>query len=133
MNLRGKNKFKPEVSTSSLSDIMFFLMLFFMIMSTMISPSVIKLTLPKSQYNQQVQKVNIAISITKDLKYYLNNSLVEFNQLEGGIKSLVKSQGEQTIVIRCEDNVPVQKLVDVMQIGNKLKIKMILATKSPNG
>jgi biopolymer transport protein ExbD len=133
MNLRSKTKFKPDVSTSSLSDIMFFLMLFFMIMSTMISPSVIKLTLPKSQYNQQVQKVNIAISITKDLKYYLNNSPVEFNQLEGGIKSLVKSQGEQTIVIRCEDNVPVQKLVDVMQIGNKLKIKMILATKSPNG
>jgi biopolymer transport protein ExbD len=133
MNLRNKNKFRPEVSTSSLSDIMFFLMLFFLIMSTMISPSVIKLTLPKSQYNQKIQKVNIAISITKDLKYYINNSQVEFNQLENGIKSMSKASAEQTIVIRCEDNVPVQKLVDVMQIGNKLKIKMILATKSPNG
>lgn len=99
----------------------------------MISPSVIKLTLPKSQYNQKIQKVNIAISITKDLKYYINNSQVEFNQLENGIKSMSKASAEQTIVIRCEDNVPVQKLVDVMQIGNKLKIKMILATKSPNG
>jgi biopolymer transport protein ExbD len=99
----------------------------------MISPSVIKLTLPKSQYNQKVQKVSIAISITKDLKYYLNNSPVELNQLEQGIKSMVKDATEQTIVIRCEETVPVQKLVDVMQIGNKLKIKMILATKSPNG
>lgn len=133
MNLRGKNKFKPEVSTSSLSDIMFFLMLFFLIMSTMISPSVIKLTLPKSQYNQKIQKVNIAVVITKDLKYYLNNTPSEFDQLEDGIKNLVKNTTDQTIVIRCEDNVPVQKLVDVMQIGNKLKIKMILATRSPNG
>jgi biopolymer transport protein ExbD len=133
MNLRNKNKFRPEVSTSSLSDIMFFLMLFFLIMSTMISPSVIKLTLPKSQYNQKVQKVNIAISITKDLSYYLNNTKVNFDQLEGGIKALVKNPVDQTIVIRCEADVPVQKLVDVMQIGNKLKIKMILATKSPNG
>jgi biopolymer transport protein ExbD len=133
MNLRGKNKFRPEVSTSSLSDIMFFLMLFFLIMSTMISPSVIKLTLPKSQYNQKIQKVNLAVVITKDLKYYINNTPSEFNQLENSIKSLVKNPAEQTIVIRCEDNVPVQKLVDVMQIGNKLKIKMILATRSPNG
>jgi biopolymer transport protein ExbD len=133
MNLRGKNKFRPELSTASLSDIMFFLMLFFLIMSTMMSPSVIKLTLPKSQYNQKVQKVNIAISITKDLSYYLNNTKVDFSQLESGIKSLVKNPLDQTIVIRCEADVPVQKLVDVMQIGNKLKIKMILATKSPNG
>jgi biopolymer transport protein ExbD len=133
MNLRNKNKFRPEVSSASLSDIMFFLMLFFLIMSTMISPSVIKLTLPKSQYNQKVQKVNIAISITQDLKYYINNNQVDFNQIEQGIKTLVKNSSDYTIVIRCEENVPVQKLVDVMQIGNKLKIKMILATKSPNG
>jgi biopolymer transport protein ExbD len=133
MNLRSKNKFRPEVSSSSLSDIMFFLMLFFMIMSTMISPSVIKLTLPKSQHNQQVQKVQIAISITKDLKYYVNNVEVGLDGLENSIVSSTKDIAEPTIVIRCDESVPVQNLVDVMQIGNKLKIKMILATKSPNG
>ena len=133
MNFRGTKKQDFDVFTGSFSDIMFFLMLFFLIMSTMISPSVIKLTLPKSQYNQKIQKVNLAVVITKDLKYYINNTPSEFNQLENSIKSLVKNPAEQTIVIRCEDNVPVQKLVDVMQIGNKLKIKMILATRSPNG
>lgn len=133
MKLRSKSKFHPEVSASSLSDIMFFLMLFFMIMSTLISPSVIKLTLPKSQFNQQVQKVQIAISITKDFKYYINNKEISLTTIESEISQSVKGLADPTIVIRCEESVPVQKLVDILQIGNKLKIKMILATKSPNG
>jgi len=133
MNLRRKDKFRVEVSTSSLSDIMFFLMLFFLIASTMVSPSVIKLTLPKSQHNQTVRKIEIAISITKDLKYYVNNKEVDFNDLERELTVEVQKVKEPTIVLRVDNTVPVQDLVNVMQIGNKLKIKMILATKSPNG
>jgi len=82
MNLRGKNKFRAEVSTSSLSDIMFFLMLFFLITSTMISPSVIKLTLPSSKYHQTVRKTEISISITNTRQYYINNEQVSFENLE---------------------------------------------------
>ena len=104
-----------------------------MIMSTLISPSVIKLTLPKAKDYQQVQKVQIAISITKDLKYYINNTEVKLEDLEGAITTSVKNIAEPTIVIRCDNTIPVQDLVNVMQIGNRLKIKMILATKSPNG
>ena len=133
MRLRGKNKFRPEVSTSSLSDIMFFLMLFFLIASTMVNPSVIKLTLPKSQQNQTVRKTEISISISKDLKYYINNKEVELANLEAGLTTVMLKEKEPTVVIRCDYTIPVQNLVDVMQIGNKLKIKMILATKSPNG
>jgi len=133
MNLRRKDKFRVEVSTSSLSDIMFFLMLFFLIASTMVSPSVIKLTLPKSQHNQTVRKIEIAISITKDLKYYVNNKEVDFKALEAELVAEVQKVKEPTIVLRVDNSVPVQDLVNVMQIGNKLKIKMILATKSPNG
>lgn len=133
MNLRGKNKFRPEVSTSSLSDIMFFLMLFFLIASTMVNPSVIKLTLPKSQQNQTVRKTEISISITKDLKFYINKDEVPFGSIETQLTSAMQKVKEPTVVIRCDNTIPVQSLVDVMQIGNKLKIKMILATKSPNG
>lgn len=133
MNLRKKDKFRAEVSTSSLSDIMFFLMLFFLIASTMVSPSVIKLTLPKSQHNQTVRKVEIAISITKDKKYYVNNKEVSFDNLEKELTSEIQKVKEPTIVLRVDNSVPVQDLVNVMQVGNKLKIKMILATKSPNG
>jgi len=133
MNLRGRKKFHAEVSTSSLSDIMFFLMLFFLIASTMVSPSVIKLTLPKAKYNQTVRKTEIAISITKELKYYVNNKEVGFDGLENELVAEIQKVKEPTIVIRVDNSIPVQDLVNVMQIGNKLKIKMILATKSPNG
>jgi biopolymer transport protein ExbD len=133
MNLRAKNKFRAEVSTSSLSDIMFFLMLFFLIVSTMVSPSVIKLSLPRSQHNQTVRKTEISVSITKDLKYYLNDKEIGPEGLENELAEAAKKLPEPTIVIRCDQSIPVQELVNVMQIGNKLKIKMILATKSPNG
>jgi biopolymer transport protein ExbD len=133
MNLRSKPKFRPEVSTSSLSDIMFFLMLFFLIASTMVSPGVIKLALPKAANNQTVRKTEISVSITKELKYFVNNKEVPFANLENELVTNVKNVAEPTVMIRCDNSIPVQNLVDVMQIGNKLKIKMILATKSPNG
>jgi biopolymer transport protein ExbD len=133
MNLRSKSKFSAEVSTGSLSDIMFFLMLFFLITSTMVSPSVIKLTLPSSKHHQTIRKTEIAVSITKDLLYYVNNKQVSFAELEPEIAKLIQNTTDPTVVLRCENSISVQELVNVLQIGNKLKIKMILATKSPNG
>lgn len=132
MKLRGKNKFSPEVSTSSMSDIMFFLMLFFLITSTLISPSVIKLTLPSSKKNQTVRKTEVSISITKDLAYFVNNQLVTALTLEAELLKQVKDPANTTVVVRCDSSVPVQELVNVLQVGNKLNIKMILATKAPS-
>lgn len=139
MNLRKNKHTTAEVATSSFSDIMFFLMLFFLIVSTMVSPSVIKLTLPSAQHHQTIRKTEIAISITKDLKYYINNQQVTMTNMEDvlntTIKTTIKKQEEAIVVIRCDYSVSVQELVNVLQIGNKLKVKMILATKSksPNG
>ncbi len=132
MKLRGKNKFSPEVSTSSMSDIMFFLMLFFLITSTLVSPSVIKLTLPSSKKNQTVRKVEVSISITKELNYYVNNTPVSAETLEVELLKQITDRENTTVVVRCADTVPVQELVNVLQVGNKLNIKMILATKSPS-
>lgn len=132
MNLRNKNKFRAEVSTSSLSDIMFFLMLFFLITSTLISPSVIKLTLPSSKHHQTVRKTEISISINKDLVYFVNNKQIVFSELEKELNKQIPDKNNVTVVIRCDSSIPVQELVNVLQIGNKLKIKMILATKAPS-
>jgi biopolymer transport protein ExbD len=133
MELRRKSSFEAQVSSSSLSDIMFFLMLFFLIMSTMISPSVIKLTLPSAKNHQTVRKTEVAVSITKDLKYFVNNKAVTLANLEPELVKVIAKSPDATIVLRCDYAVSVQNLVDVLQIGNKLKVKMILATKSPNG
>ena len=133
MKLRGRDKFRAEVSTSSLSDIMFFLMLFFLITSTLVNPSVIKLTLPSAKHHQTVRKTEVAVSITKDLRYYINNKEVRFGDLEFELVKAVQDLADPTIVIRCDNTIPVQSLVDVTEIDNKFKIRMILATKSPSG
>lgn len=132
MNLRRKSKIVAEVSTSSMNDIMFFLMLFFLIMSTILNPSVIKLTLPNSKHSQTMRKKEITLSVTKDMKYFINNREISFQILENELGNELKKSKDATVVLRCDNALTVQDLVNVLEIGNKLKVKMILATKSLN-
>jgi biopolymer transport protein ExbD len=132
MDLRRKRKYQAEVSTASMNDIMFFLMLFFLIMSTLLNPSVIKLTLPNSKHAGEIRKKEITISVTKDLQYYVNNKNVLFDQLEGILSAELKKSADATVVLRCDNTLPIQDLVNILEIGNKLNVKMILATKTIN-
>ena len=133
MNLRKRTKITAEVATSSMNDIMFFLMLFFLIMSTLLNPNVVKLTLPNSKHNQTLRQKEVTISVTKDLQFYVNNVPVAFDALEPLLKTeLVKSK-DLTVILRCDSGITVQDLVSLLEIGNKLKVKMVLATKAPNG
>ena len=131
MNLRRKSKITAEVATSSMNDIMFFLMLFFLIMSTLLNPNVIKLTLPNSKHNQTLRQKEVSISITKDLQYFIDNQAVPFDKIEAYLAVELQKSKDLTVILRCESSLPVQELVNVLEIGNKLKVKMVLATKSP--
>jgi biopolymer transport protein ExbD len=133
MNLRKKNKITAEVATASMNDIMFFLMLFFLIMSTLLNPNVVKLTLPNSKHNQTIRQKEVTISITKDLLYYVNNAPVRFEMLEPVLSAELRKSKDLTVILRCDNGITVQDLVNVLEIGNKLKVKMVLATKAPNG
>jgi biopolymer transport protein ExbD len=128
MKLRRNKRFHAEVATGSLNDIMFFLMLFFLIVSTVANPNVIKILLPKSQANQTLSKQPVSLTVTEDKHYYINQREVSFESLENEI--LKESQGleEATVVLRFPHNLEIQDLIDVMQIGAKHKIKMVLAT-----
>lgn len=128
MNLRRKNKVHSEVSTHSLNDIMFFLMLFFLIASTMANPNVVKLMLPSANSTQTVIKKPISVSIKKDLTYWIDTSPVNADALESTLLAKTKNSADPAVVIRVDKDVPVQYLVDILDIGNKLKIKMVLAT-----
>jgi biopolymer transport protein ExbD len=128
MGLRRKNRFAAEVSTASLNDIMFFLLLFFLIVSTVANPSVIKLMLPKASKSQSLNKQSVSLSITKDKKYYINNTPVIFSGLEAALQKATEGIPEPTIVLRTDKSLQIQDLVDVLNIGNKLKIKMVLST-----
>jgi biopolymer transport protein ExbD len=133
MNLRKKNRIVAEVATSSMNDIMFFLMLFFLIMSTLLNPNVIKLTLPSSKHNQTLRQKEVTIAVTKELQFYVNNSPVTFEMLEPLLQAELTKSKDVTVILRCDNGITIQNLVNVLEIGNKLKIKMVLATKAPNG
>ncbi|HNW98092.1 MAG TPA: biopolymer transporter ExbD [Bacteroidales bacterium] len=133
MNLRKRKKIGAEVSTSAMNDIMFFLMLFFIIMSTILNPSVIKLTLPNSKSSQAMHKKEVALSITKDKRYYIGNTETTKDNLEVLLAEEIKGSSDAIVVLRVDNALSIQDLVDVLQIGNKLNVKMILATKTLNG
>lgn len=130
MNLRKRSTFHAEVYTGSLNDIMFFLLLFFLIISTLINPSVIKLMLPKATTSQAITKQQIGLSVTADKRYFVNKDEVAFEQLETALQSATMNITEPTVVLRFDNALTVQDLVDVLQIGNRVHIKMVLATKS---
>ncbi|OIP04964.1 MAG: biopolymer transporter ExbD [Bacteroidetes bacterium CG2_30_32_10] len=128
MNLRRNKLYTAEVYTGSLNDIMFFLLLFFLIISTLANPSVIKLLLPKSPPAQTISKQQISLSVTKDKLYYINNEAVPFNNIETEIVKKTAGIVDPTVVLRIDNELTIQDLVDILQIGNKIKIKMVLAT-----
>jgi biopolymer transport protein ExbD len=128
MSLRKKNRFAAEVATGSLNDIMFFLLLFFLIVATVANPSVIKLMLPQASKAQSLNKQTISISVTKDKKYFVNNTPVAFVGLEAAIARAIDGIQEPTVVLRTDKSLLIQDLVDVLNIGNRLKIKMVLST-----
>ena len=130
MNMRSERKQVFEIFSNSFSDIMFFLMLFFLIASTMITPGTIKLMLPQANQTQSMNKPpkEVAISITKDLKYYVNNKEVKFQEIEAELLKEKKANSEVHAIVRCDNAIAVQSLIDVLQIGSKIEVKMVLAT-----
>ena len=132
MNIRKRQKEGAEVSTESLNDIMFFLLLFFLIVSTLVNPNVIKLTLPSSKHNTTVNKPKVVVEVSKDLQYAINGVPIPFAALEQAISVEVKRTNEYSVVLRLDNALSIQDLVDVLQIGDKLGVKMVLKTKSPS-
>lgn len=129
MNFRRRHKIAAEVNTASLNDIMFFLMLFFLITSTVVNPNVVKLLLPKSSTGQTVSKKTITVSITKDLEYFVEKVPVNEEQIPVVLQGYLGKAQELTVVLYVDKTVSIEHIVDVMDISNKLKIKLVLATE----
>ena len=131
IDLRKKKDYTAEVFTSSMNDIMFFLMLFFIIISTLLNPSMIKVSLPNSRNSQTLQKKEINLTMTLDKNYFVNNTKVPFEQLESELKKELTRSPDAFIMLRFDSSLPIQDLVNVLSIGNKLTSKMIIATTKP--
>lgn len=130
MNLRKRHRgASAEVHTSAMNDIMFFLLLFFLIASTVTNPNVVKLMLPKSSSGQSVSKKTINVSIDKNLVYTVDKKQVPVDQLQPTLQSYKSLATELTIVLYVDRTVAIQDVVTVMDIAQKLNIKMVLATE----
>ena len=130
MNLKKRhNRASAEVHTSAMNDIMFFLLLFFLIASTVTNPNVIKLMLPKSSSGQSVSKKTITVSVTKDLRYYVDKKEVKEEELSATLGNYKKLATELTIILYVDKTVAIQNVVEVMDIAQKLNIKLVLATE----
>jgi biopolymer transport protein ExbD len=129
MALRKKHR-EAEVSTDSLNDIMFFLLLFFLILSTMVSPNAIKVNLPNSQSRETIDnnKKPLHLAITKDKKYYINSKEVQFADLEKEISAYAAKQTEPVVLMHLDKELSIQDEIDIMTICYKLNCKTVLAT-----
>lgn len=132
MNIRRRKQFKPEVSTSSLNDIMFFLLLFFLIVSTLANPNVIKVLLPKSKSAQEIDKQQVNLTVTADRKYYIDQKEVLLSELEQKLQDHVRGIENPTVILRFAKSLNIQDLVDVLEVGVRLNIKMVMATDKSN-
>jgi len=112
-----------------MNDIMFFLLLFFLIASTITNPNVIKLLLPKSSTSLSVTKKTINVSVTKDLKYYVDKQEVSVQDLQPTIASYKTTATDVTIVLYADKTVAIQDVVVVMDAAQKLNMKLVLATE----
>ncbi len=131
MNLRSRNKVSADFSMSSMTDIVFLLLIFFMLTSPAITPEALDLILPKAK-GKTTTVSNLSVSITKDLQVYIDNERVSQSALENTLKQRLAGVEDPTIILRAEEGVPIEKAVNVMDIANRNRYKIVLAVKPEN-
>ena len=134
MAIKSRNKRSVEFSTASMSDLVFLLLIFFMLTSTLVSPNAIKLLLPSSS-SKTMAKQTITVYINDKYNYFVGEQRVSQKQLETKIDKSLAGQLNASVVLRSDKTVPVQYVINVIDAVNninskyKTKHKVILATK----
>ena len=129
MALRSRNKISVSFSMAGMSDIVFLLLIFFMITSTLIHPTALKLLLPKGA-NQAAAKPLTTVSISRDLQYYVEDQPVAFEELEAALQRKIGNSEEIYISLHADRTVPIEHVVKVMNIAKNNQYKLILATSA---
>jgi len=130
MALRSRNKVSPDFNMSSMTDIVFLLLIFFMLTSTLVSPNALKLLLPSSKA-KTLEKQTISISITPEIDFYINENKVNETSIEQELKLLIGNEVDPAIILHADKTVDIEHVVKVMDIAYRNKYKIVLATK-PN-
>lgn len=136
MKIQRRKTRGAEVYTASLNDIMFFLLLFFLIISTMVTQGAIKVLLPNSTTSEQVvTKKNINLAITANLEYFVDDQKVTKEEIEPALRALIEkhkaANEEVNVLLQADKVLNLQDIIDVIDIGNTLQVKMVLLTQKP--
>jgi biopolymer transport protein ExbD len=127
MSLRSKNKVSATFNMSSMTDIVFLLLIFFMLTSTLVSPNALKLLLPNSK-SKTLEKQTISVSITPEIDYYIGDVQYPFESLEGELIARLSQEVDPAIVLHADKSVDIEYAVKVMDIAYRNKFKVVLAT-----
>ncbi|MDC0637721.1 MAG: biopolymer transporter ExbD [Flavobacteriaceae bacterium] len=130
MNLRGRNKVSAEFSMSSMTDIVFLLLVFFLLTSPAITPDALDLLLPKAK-GKSTHQQNASVSITKEGAFYVNKERTTKNALASALNKVFADEADPTLILRAEQGVPIEQAVFVMDLANQKGYRVVLAVK-PN-
>ncbi len=129
MSLKSQNKINPNFSMSSMTDIVFLLLIFFMLTSTLVTTNALKIELPTSSA-ESLKQQTVSISITEDLRYFINNEPVEESFLESKIREYFNSIDNPTLVLRAAKTIPIEHAVSVIDLAYRNNYKIVLATQT---
>lgn len=130
MSLKSRNKVSPNFNMSSMTDIVFLLLIFFMLTSTLVSPNALKLLLPNSKA-RTLEKQTLSVSITPEIQFYIEDRQIPLENLEQELKLKLAGQQEPAIVLHADKTVAIEHAVQIMDIAYRNKYKIVLAT-NPN-
>ena len=126
MNLNTKHKVQAAFSMSSMTDIIFLLLIFFMLTASFVTPSGLPVNLPSSKSSTIIMQ-KVSVTITKDLRYFVNDQRTNIRRLPDDLKAALKGQ-EGIVVLHVDKSVPTEHLINVASIETTLKAKVSVAT-----
>jgi biopolymer transport protein ExbD len=131
MKLKGRNQIKPEFNMSSMTDVVFLLLIFFMIASTLAKQlNTIEVKLPQGEGKTE-NRNTVAVTITNRGQFFIDESRVTKNRLQTELIQVLGNSNKPSLVLRAEEKVAIQEVVYVMNIANKNGIKVVLAVDTP--
>lgn len=129
MAINTRNKIKANFDMASMSDIVFLLLIFFVIISTLVAPNALKVLLPNSS-SKTTGKQTVSVTIKPDLTYYVNAKPVEGEFIEAKLRQLLAGETKPGIILHVDKTVPIEHAVKIMDIANRNKYELVLATQA---
>ena len=130
MKLKSYESAKPAFELSSMTDLVFLLLIFFMLVATMVAPNVnaLKLVLPNSNSASKTKDLTVSVAIDDKQRYYINKQQVSIEQLKPALMSALSNKQNPVIILHTDYTVPISNVVSVMDIANQMKVRLVLAT-----